>query len=56
MEKGLPGAFDDTISALSLCRSGDDLELVVVDPPEALSPNEFGVEVRVESAGEVADI
>ena len=51
-----PGAFDETVGALSLGESGDDLVLVVVDPPEALPPHEFAVEVSVESAGEADNV
>ena len=56
LDKGLPGAFDETVGALSLVGGGDDLGLVSVDPLEALAPHEFLVKVRMESAGEVSDI
>ena len=32
LNKSPPGAFDETVGALSLGGSGDDIELVVVDP------------------------
>ena len=51
-----PGAFGETVGALYLGGGGDDLGLVVVDPPEALYPHNFAVEVSVELVGEMADI
>ena len=51
-----PGAFEETVGALSLGESGDDLVLVVVDPPEALPPHEFAVEVSVELVGEADNV
>ena len=54
LDKGPPGAFDETVGALSLGRGGNDIGLFVVDPSEALAPHEFAVEVITEL--EVADI
>ena len=51
-----PGVFDKTVGDLSLGRIGNDLRLVVVDPPEALTPHDFVVEVSVESVGEMNDV
>ena len=56
LDKGPPGAFDETVGALSLGRGGNDIGLFVVDPSEALAPHEFAVEVSTELEGEVADI
>ena len=50
------GAFDESVSALSLGRSSDDLGLVVVDPSDALAIHDFAVKVRVELAVEVANV
>ena len=56
LDKVPPGAFDRTIGAPSLGGSDNDLGIVVVDPPDALSPHEFAVEVSVELAGEVSGV
>ena len=56
LDESPPGAFDETVCALSCGGSGNDLGLVVVDPSGALAPHKFAVEVSVELAGEVGTI
>ena len=47
-------ALNQTVSALSFGRGFNDLVLVVVYPPEAIPPYEFGIKVGGESAGKSA--
>ena len=56
LNNSLQGAFDETVGALSLGGSRDDLGLVFVDSLEAFSPHGFTVEVSMESAGGVANV
>ena len=51
LDKSMPDAFNEAVGTLYFGRVCDDVGLVVVYTYESLYPNEFSIEVGVDSLG-----